>query len=116
MYSIVYITVYIIPYIPHTRISGPTIPIYKRDQSMPAWWTIYHDYSLLQGVLTYGYKEYKTIFEYTHTMMIEDVPVVGDNSSDNSGDKESIPTSCTIRIHLNKPYDTFTMPVKETGR
>ena len=77
---------------------------------MPAWWTVFHDFCLLHGVLISGYKEYKLISELAFQLRIANVPSVqadGANSSETS--------LLEFNLTLNGPYQGFSTPSKEPG-
>lgn len=40
---------------------GPNVPGFKRDMTMPVWWTLDHDVSLLKLCLIHGYGSWKPI-------------------------------------------------------
>jgi hypothetical protein len=40
---------------------GPNVPSYRRDMTMPVWWTMDHDVSLLKLCLSHGYGSWKLI-------------------------------------------------------
>jgi hypothetical protein len=41
--------------------TGPNVPLFRRDATMPVWWTLTHDVNLLRLCLTYGYGSWKTL-------------------------------------------------------
>lgn len=97
--------------------AGHVIPIYKRDTSLPVWWTIYHDYALLHGVLRSGIKDLKQLLSeespYCHCIKIyEDVDGSENNGEDTNG---AVRLKYNLYLHLNRPYAQFTLPAKESG-
>lgn len=43
------------------KIAGPDVPSFRRDSSMPVWWTLQHDLELLRLCLTLGLNQWKKL-------------------------------------------------------
>jgi len=92
----------------HCTGSGPSTPVYKRDTTLPAWWTVFHDYCLLRGLETSGHKEYKQIAEMEFVLTLHNVPA-GAEADD------AQPSSHSFAVALSRPYTGFLLPAKEPG-
>ena len=77
--------------------TGPNVPPYARDKSMPVWWTPAHDLKLLKMVALFGCNQWKKIVS-------PDAPTIGNENGE---------TECLSLAEVPK---NFTFPPKEFGQ